>query len=141
MRVHFASAMDIAESKGQISYSWRAFFIGHKGDIEARYSTNKRLPPDAIEQKREACKICRKYRITELPQEESNINEIIKKHMHLIAGFKKEEIEKRNISEISNEEITQKIREKLMGSIMENLVKNAKGQFIINKDKVEDFVS
>ena len=46
-----------------------------------------------------------------------------------------------NISEMSNEEITQKIREKLMGSIKENLVKNAKGQFVINKDKVEDFIS
>jgi len=54
MRVYFASAMDIAESKGLIFHSWRAFFMGHKGDIEARYSTNKRLPPDVIEQMREA---------------------------------------------------------------------------------------
>jgi hypothetical protein len=23
--------------------------MGHKGDIEARYSTNKRLPPDMME--------------------------------------------------------------------------------------------
>jgi len=90
---------------------------------------------------REAYKKCQKYLITELPQEESNINEIIKKQMLLIAGFKKEEIEKMNISEMSNEEITQKIREKLMGSIKENLVKNAKGQFVINKDRVEDFIS
>jgi len=142
MRVYFASAMDIAESKGLISHSWRAFFMGHKGDIEARYSTNKRLPPDIIEQMREAYKKCQKYLITELPQlEESNINEIIKKQMLLIAGFKEEEIEKMNISEMSNEEITQKIREKLMGSIKENLVKNAKGQFVINKDRVEDFIS
>jgi hypothetical protein len=28
-----------------------------------------------------------------------------------------------------------------MGSIKENLVKNAKGQFVINKDKVEDSIS
>jgi|GEM_PF-2613116 len=46
-----------------------------------------------------------------------------------------------DISEMSNEEITQKIREKLVGSIKENLVKNAKDQFAINKDKVEDFIS
>ncbi|PMP82654.1 MAG: site-specific integrase, partial [Caldisericum exile] len=142
MRVYFASAMDIAESKGLISHSWRAFFMGHKGDIEARYSTNKRLPPDVIEQMREAYKRCQKYLITELPQvEESNLQELIKKQMLLVAGFKPEEIEKMNISEMSNEEITQKIREKLMGSLKESLVKNAKGQFVINKDKVEDYIS
>jgi hypothetical protein len=56
MRVYFASAMDIAESKGLISHSWRAFFMGYKGDIEARYSTNKKLPPDVVEQMREAYK-------------------------------------------------------------------------------------
>jgi integrase len=59
MRVYFASAMDIAESKGLISHSWRAFFMGHKGDIEARYSTNKRLPPDVIEQMRKHIKNAR----------------------------------------------------------------------------------
>jgi integrase len=78
MRVYFASAMDIEKSKGLFSHSWRAFFMGYKGDIEARYSTNKRLPPDVIEQMREAYKKCQKYLITELPQEECNINEIIK---------------------------------------------------------------
>ena len=142
MRVYFASAMDIAESKGLISHSWRAFFMGHKGDIEARYSTNKRLPPDVIEQMREAYKRCQKYLITELPQvEESNLQELIKKQMLLVAGFKPEEIEKMNLPEMSNEEITQKIREKLMGSLKESLVKNAKGQFVINKEKVEDYIS
>jgi hypothetical protein len=55
--------------------------------------------------------------------------------MLLVAGFKPEKIEKMNISEMSNEEISQKIREKLMGSLKESLVKNAKGQFVIKKDK------
>jgi len=33
--------MIIAESKGKISHSYMQFIMGHKGDIEARYSTNK----------------------------------------------------------------------------------------------------
>ncbi|MGB9763602.1 MAG: hypothetical protein ACPLW7_06435 [Minisyncoccia bacterium] len=66
---------------------------------------------------------------------------MIKKQMLLVAGFKPEEIEKMNISEMSNEEITQKIREKLMGSLKESLVKNAKGQFVISKEKVEEYIS
>ena len=40
-RAYFATALDIAESKGMISHPWIQFFMGHKGDIEARYSTNK----------------------------------------------------------------------------------------------------
>ena len=37
--------------KGKISHPYLQFVAGHKGDIEARYSTNKgRLPPDMIEE-------------------------------------------------------------------------------------------
>ncbi len=46
LRAYFSTALDIAESKGLISHPWRQFIMGHKGDIEARYSTNKRLPPE-----------------------------------------------------------------------------------------------
>ncbi len=54
LRAYFATALDNAENKGMISHPWRMFFMGHKGDIEARYSTNKRLPPDMIEEMRSA---------------------------------------------------------------------------------------
>ncbi len=53
-RAYFATALDNAENKGLISHPWRMFFMGHKGDIEARYSTNKRLPQDMIEEMRSA---------------------------------------------------------------------------------------
>ena len=56
LRAYFSTALDIAESKGLISHPWRQFIMGHKGDIEARYSTNKRLPPDMIEEIRESYK-------------------------------------------------------------------------------------
>jgi hypothetical protein len=39
--------------------------MGHKGDIEARYSTNKRLPPDMIEEMRSAYIRASKYFETE----------------------------------------------------------------------------
>ena len=41
LRAYCDTAFDIAESKGWISHPWRMFFMGHKGDIEARYSCNK----------------------------------------------------------------------------------------------------
>jgi len=54
LRAYFSITLDIAESKGLISHPWRQFIMGHKGDIEARYSTNKRLPPDIIDEMRES---------------------------------------------------------------------------------------
>lgn len=52
LRAYCDTAFDIAEAK-LVSHPWRQFFMGHKGHIEARYSTNKgRLPPDMIEEMR-----------------------------------------------------------------------------------------
>jgi hypothetical protein len=38
----------IAESRGKIAHDFRVFFMGHKGSIEARYTTNKRVLPTAL---------------------------------------------------------------------------------------------
>jgi len=55
LRSYFATQMLLAESHGKISHPYRVFFMGHKGDMEARYSTNKgRLPENLIEDMRSA---------------------------------------------------------------------------------------
>ena len=53
-RAYFATGMDIAESKGLVSHSWRQHWMGHMGDIESKYSTNKKLPEDILERMRES---------------------------------------------------------------------------------------
>ena len=59
LRAYCDTMFDIAESRGLISHPWRQFFMGHKGDIEARYSTNKgRLPPEMVEEMRASYKRC-----------------------------------------------------------------------------------
>lgn len=60
-RAYFATALDIGESKGEISHPWRQFIMGHKGDIEATYSTKKKLSDEIIEQMRQSYKKCEKY--------------------------------------------------------------------------------
>jgi len=65
LRVYFATALDIAESKGLISNPWRQYLIGHEGDIEATYSTNKRSLPETIEGMRSAYLKCTKFFETE----------------------------------------------------------------------------
>jgi hypothetical protein len=53
LRAYAETQLIIAESKGKISHPYLQFIAGHKGDIEARYSTNKgMLPPDMVEDMR-----------------------------------------------------------------------------------------
>jgi hypothetical protein len=43
----------VAENAGRVIRDYRQFWMGHKGDMEARYTTNKhRLPPEVIEDMR-----------------------------------------------------------------------------------------
>jgi hypothetical protein len=62
LRAYAETQLIISESKGKISHPYLQFIAGHKGDIEARYSTNKgRLPPEMIEDMRDAYKQCEPF--------------------------------------------------------------------------------
>jgi len=41
LRAYFDTQLLIAESRGKIAHDFRVFFMGHKGTIEAKYTTNK----------------------------------------------------------------------------------------------------
>lgn len=61
-RAFFDTELLIAESKGKIVHDFRVFWMGHKGSIEARYTTNKqRLPESLISEMREAFKRAEPY--------------------------------------------------------------------------------
>jgi hypothetical protein len=72
LRAYAETQLIIAESKGKISHPYLQFIAGHKGDIEARYSTNKgKLPPDMIEDMRTQYKACEPFLSTSTELEES----------------------------------------------------------------------
>jgi len=48
LRSYFDTQLLVAENNGKISHAYRQFFMGHKGDMEARYTTNKGRLPDAV---------------------------------------------------------------------------------------------
>ena len=48
LRPYFDTQLLIAESKGKMVHDFRVFFMGHKGTMEARYTTNKGVIPDAL---------------------------------------------------------------------------------------------
>jgi hypothetical protein len=57
LRAYFDTQLLLAESKGKVAHDYRVFWMGHKGSMEARYTTNKgRLPKDLIDDMREAYK-------------------------------------------------------------------------------------
>lgn len=57
LRPFFDTQLLIAESKGKVAHDFRVFWMGHKGSIEAIYTTNKaRLPEALLTEMREAFK-------------------------------------------------------------------------------------
>ena len=141
LRSYFDTALDISESKGLISHPWRMFIMGHKGDIESRYSTNKRLPPEIIEEMREAYRRSEKYFSIETSNNEvNNLQLFVKKQVLLIAGYSQEDIDSMNIQEMTDDEITQKVKDRMVYSAKEALTRNGAGQILVRKGKVRDFL-
>jgi integrase len=62
LRAYFDTQLLLAENHGKISHAYRQFFMGHQGDMEARYTTNKgRLPRELIEDMRRRFRDCEEY--------------------------------------------------------------------------------
>jgi len=78
LRAYFDTQMLLGESHGKIAHPYRVFFMGHKGDIDARYTTNKGiLPEELLEDMRRAFKESSEY------LETTSRSEIDKKEMLL----------------------------------------------------------
>jgi len=48
LRAYFDTQLLLAESQGKMTHAYRQFLMGHKGDMEARYTTEKGRLPDAM---------------------------------------------------------------------------------------------
>jgi len=48
LRSFFDTQLLIAESRGKMAHDFRVFFMGHKGSMEAKYTTNKGILPDLL---------------------------------------------------------------------------------------------
>ncbi|MGH9909960.1 MAG: hypothetical protein ACRD32_04910 [Nitrososphaerales archaeon] len=59
LRSFFDTQLLTAEARGLIAHDFRIFFMGHKGNIEARYTTNKsKLPESLLKEMRESFMRC-----------------------------------------------------------------------------------
>ena len=108
----------LAESKGLILRDYRQFWMGHKGDIENRYTTNKqKLPESVIEDMRSAYARSEEFlQASEKAQtSEDKIKESIRKQLLLVAGLSPQEVEKMDLPSITDEELQGIVRRKLLG--------------------------
>ena len=48
LRAYFDTELLVAESKGRVAHDFRVFFMGHKGSIEVKYTTNKCVLPEIL---------------------------------------------------------------------------------------------
>jgi hypothetical protein len=70
-RAYFDTQLLIAESRGKIARDFRAFFMGHKGTIESKYTTNKGvLPETLLHEMREAFKRSEEFLDLEIKNED-----------------------------------------------------------------------
>lgn len=80
LRAYFDTNLLLAESNGKITHSYRQFIMGHKGDIEARYTTDKKLPQDVIEDMRRVYKTCEPFLVTQVQEvDKSEIKKMLLK--------------------------------------------------------------
>lgn len=139
LRSYFDTQLMIAENAGKVIRDYRQFWMGHKGDIEARYTTNKhRLPENVVEDMRVSYQRCQEYLQTTVPEapSEDKIRNEFKKHLLLVVGFSPVEVEKINLSTIKEEEFQGMIRQKLL-TLMEN---NGARQKIVPIEEIEKYI-
>jgi len=118
LRSYFDMQLMLAESKGLVIRDYRQFWMGHKGDIENHYTTNKcKLPESIIDDIREAYRRSQEYlqaaRVEEISEE--RLVQAFRKQLLLVAGFNQDEVDDMDLSSISDEELQRIVRKRLLG--------------------------
>jgi hypothetical protein len=140
LRSYFDTQLMLAESKGLILRDYRQFFMGHKGDIENRYTTNKqRLPENVIEDMRGAYGRSEEFLQTRMKAEtsEEKLIDSFRKQLLLVAGFSRGEVDKMDLPSLSDGELQEKVRQKLLGN---NTSNNSK-QKAVDIGEVADYLA
>lgn len=140
LRSYFDTQLMLAESKGLVIRDYRQFWMGHKGDIENRYTTNKwRLPESVIEDMREAYRRSQEHLQTTKIEEtsEERLTQAFRKQLLMVAGFKQDEVDKMDLSSISDEELQATVRKKLLGTETTDCTK----QKVVSVDEIESYLT
>ena len=153
LRAYFDSRLLLAQDERLIQRDYRAFFMGHVGDIEHRYTLNKgQLSDDLIQSMRSAYEKSTKFLETEVHGiSEDEVEKKFRTQLLLMAGFTEGEIQEKNLLNLTSEEITKLAREKLFGmdrkDITEQIQKDKQDlkethkQKVVSIDTVEEYIN
>ena len=138
LRSYFDTQLMLAESKGLVLRDYRGFWMGHKGDIENRYTTNKaRLPETVLEDMRDAYRRSQKFlQTTASSTGEDALRKSFRKQLLLVAGFSAEEVEELDTS-MDDETFQEIVRNRLLGA----MVNNGTNQRTVGVDELDDYLS
>ncbi|MCJ2669455.1 MAG: site-specific integrase [Candidatus Thermoplasmatota archaeon] len=140
LRSYFDTQLMLAESKGRVLRDYRTLWMGHKGDIEHTYTTNKgRLPPHIMDDMREAYRRSQEFLQTSVPEHprEEELKRVFRSELLKMAGFSDEEIQKDSLDEMQEEEVREIIRNRLLGVS----ASNNSHQKVVGMDEIERYVS
>ena len=139
LRAYCDTQLLLAESKGKITHAYRQFFMGHVGDMEARYTTNKgRLTEEMIEDMREAYKNSEGFLQTIIIEDEDkeDADTTFKRRLLRMGGKSDEEIVEMDLEEITDEYLMDVLQQKVVGT----LTGNGGSQKVISVDEVEKYI-
>jgi hypothetical protein len=114
-RSYFDTQLLTAEARRLIIRDFRVFFMGHAGDIERTYTLNKhKLPEDMIDEMREAYLRCQPLlQSYGEARRRDDLPALVRKQLLLAVGYNQEEVDAMKPDELSDEEMKQKLRERL----------------------------
>jgi len=110
LRTRFDTQLMLAESHGKMLRDYRVFFMGHKGDIEHRYTVNRRnLPYEVVEDMREAFQRSQRYLSSEeIGEDSEGLKERAYRQLLILAGFTDKEIDDQRLLDLKDEQLVSK---------------------------------
>ncbi len=137
LRAYFDTQLMVAENNGKIAHVYRQFFMGHKGNMEARYTTNKgRLPESVIEDMRDTYQRSLEYlETTKTEISEDRLQNALRRQLLLVAGFDGDEIDDMDLG-MEDKEFQETVGRRLVGS----MVNNGNSQRVVGVEDVEEFI-
>jgi hypothetical protein len=114
LRAYFDTQLLLAESKGKVAHDYRVFWMGYKGSIEARYTTNKgRLPKAMVDDMREAYGRCEPFLATVPTKQRANAEANVAKVMLIGLGYTEEALAKIDFENLDPKEFQDLVRKKM----------------------------
>jgi ribosomal protein S13 len=127
LRTRFDTQLMLAESHDKMLRDYRVFLMGHKGDIEHRYTVNRRnLSYEVVEDMRGAFERSQRYLCSSSSgsgdegEDAEGLRERAYRQLLMLAGFTDKEIDEQRLLDLKDEELAARMKERLKPPAVES---------------------